>query len=235
MKCLPAEEFIRALRPDDTTPYLRYWLTLVPRSAREHWLRWVFAFTSIHTSWSNNVKGYKTIAALPDPFTHEQLTEAIVTSGVGLHKLRIQGIWDFTQSFWKDPAWFLPRADESMVHCRNRLANNLYGIGMAKTSFVFEMVYPASCGVVCLDTHILRLYGIAGSSPTPTVYHEVENHWRTTCQKQGVPLPIARHIYWDRLQGKTDNRYWAWCLEHQSDSAEQKGISHISRAVRVPC
>jgi hypothetical protein len=234
MNCKPAEEFIKALRPSDTNPYIEYWATLVPHTARERWLRWVFAFTSVHVSWSSNVKGYNAVAALSEDFTKPQLTFAIVSSGVGLHSMRIQGIWDFTKAFRNDPDWFSPQAGESMVHCRDRLAKHLFGIGMAKTSFVFELVYPITCGVVCLDTHILRLYGCRGSSPKPSVYHEIEAHWRKTCYAQGVPLAMARHIYWDRLQGKDLNRYWAWCLERQVSSAERKGGQRDARDVRVP-
>jgi hypothetical protein len=221
-----AETFISSLRQIDIAPYLHYWSTLVPLTKREHWLRWIFAFMSIHTSWRNNVKGFNAIAALPTDFTRKQLIKAIVSAGVGLHAMRVQGVWEFTNAFREDTVRFIPKPGESMACCRDRLALSLYGIGMAKTSFVFEMLYPATCGVVCLDTHILRLYGWGKGTPKLSVYHEMEDHWRKTCHAYSVPLPIARHVYWDRLQGEPDNRYWAWCLERQSCSAELKGVRH---------
>lgn len=234
MNSKSAEAFIHSLRSADTVPYIQYWNNLIPKTEREHWQRWVFAFTSVRTSWRNNVKGYLAVNDLGLIFSEQKLRDAIVASGIGLHQMRVKGIWDFNASFWNDPDWFRPQTGESMVSCRDRLAKKLYGIGLAKTSFVFEMVYPVSCGVVCLDTHILQLYGLK-DTPGKKVYHKAEDHWRTTCHKQGIPPAIARHIYWDRLQGHNLNRYWAWCLERRpSASAEQKGETHTPRDPWVP-
>jgi len=208
-----AEKHIGSITNKEIKAYLRYWGTLVPRNSRDVWLRWIFAFMSIHTSWKNNVKGYLAVKNLPTGFRKNELQAAIKSAGVGLDNMRMRGIWEFTEGYRKYDWWFKPRPEETMSSFRDRLDTALYGIGMAKTSFALELIYPVSCGVVCLDTHILRLYGQSSQSPNRDVYHELEGHWRDTCIKAGVPLPIARHIYWDRLQGHEDTRYWAWCLE----------------------
>jgi hypothetical protein len=219
-----ADDFIRSVGRDDVARYVKYWATLVPWTARDVWLRWVFAFMSIRTTWPLNVKGYVAVKNLPDPFTRDQLIRAVVSSGVGLHTIRVRGLWDFTKTYKERPGRYYPLPGESMSACRDRLAATTFGIGAAKTSFVFEMCYPLTCGVVCLDTHVLRLYGRTGDTPSARLYHKLEDHWRRACNKQGVPPAIARHIYWDRLQGYSLNRYWAWCLEPVS--AETKGEPH---------
>jgi hypothetical protein len=227
-----ADAFIRSVGQRDVAPYIKYWATLVPQTSRDIWLRWVFAFMSVRTTWSTNVKGYRAVKALPDGFTRDQLVRAVVDSGAGLHTMRIRGLWEFTQIYKERPDWFFPKPGESMVRCRNRLSNALHGIALAKTSFAFEMLFPLTCGVVCLDTHMVRLYGHTGGTPADKLYHKIEDHWTRTCHKQGVPPALTRHIYWDRLQGFKLNNYWAWCLEPVS--AETKGGQYGSRGIPLP-
>ena len=221
-----AEAFIAGLGDREIMSYLTYWRELIPHTPRDVWLRWVFAFMSIHTSWQNNVKGYLAIKALPAPFDKSSLAQAIASAGVGLNTNRLRGIWEFTQLYQQHPWWFVPRPAETMAHMRDRFADGLFGIGMAKTSFVLEMQYPVTCGVVCLDTHILQLYEVSRDTPGKDQYHDIEGHWCECCRKRGVSAPLARHRYWDKLQQQDDTRYWAWCLENNDglpDKAASRG------------
>ncbi len=135
-----ASQFLSSICPKDVAPYLRYWAGLMPQRPRDFWLRWIFAYMSIHTTWECNVRGYLTIANLHEAFSRKQLSTAIKKSGTGLYHMRTKGIWDFTQRFQQTPKSFTPELGEKMVPYRDRLAKELYGIGMAKTSFVFEML-----------------------------------------------------------------------------------------------
>ena len=90
----------------------------------------------------------------------------------------------------------------------------MYGLGLAKTSFVIEMCHPENRNVTCLDTHMLQLYSIDRKLiANKKLYDEIECHWSEACSKRKIPNAIARHIYWDGIQKKTDTRYWSYVLE----------------------
>lgn len=171
---------------------------------------------SIHTTWKKNVEGFLAVKNLQRPFTWLQLYNAIRRSKCGLTRMRTHAVYDFHRRFWNDPSWWYPQADETMVECRDRLAGSTWGIKLTKVSFALELAFPATCGVVCLDTHILQLYNYyRKDTPNPALYHEMERHWLAACTKRGVPSPIVRHIYWDRVQKKPDTRYWSHVLEKE--------------------
>ena len=104
-----------------------------------------------------------------------------------------------------------------MIHgqtWRNRLVKKFFGIGLAKVSFAMEMCYPLYCGVVCLDTHILQMYGVDPRKGCGrAVYEEMEAHWIKICLDKGYPSAITRHILWDKIQNKRNTRYWSHVLE----------------------
>lgn len=208
------EDFIKSVSKEDVDRYLTYWASIKPRNHFDYYLRWIFAFMSIHTTWKKNVDGYLEFKKLPTDFTWIELQGAVRRSKTGLDKMRTHAIYEFHKRFWAHPGLWYPHVGESMVSCRNRLAFSTYGIGLTKTAFVLEMAFPATCSVVCLDTHILRLYDHnRKGSPSVTLYGQMENHWLETCKKYNVPSPMVRHIYWDRVQKKEDTRYWSYVLE----------------------
>jgi hypothetical protein len=203
--------FLRNTCKEKLEAYGKYWNTLRPTNDRGYYDIWTFAFMSIHTTWKANVKGFLAVKDLPVDCKFNDLYDAIVASGVGLHHIRSKGLWEFRNKFWNDPKkWY---SDGDMVGLRNMAAKTLFGIGYAKTSFAFEMAYPSECEVVCLDTHILKLYGFTKGSPGLQDYAIMEGHWLNSCKRYDIPSALARHIYWDRLQNQNDTRYWSYVFE----------------------
>lgn len=138
-------------------------------------------------------------------------------SGVGIHQRRTRGIWDFSIKFWENPEVWKKQKDEDWVTFRDRLAVQCIGLGPAKTAFALEMCYPQECGVVCLDTHMLQLYGfdaktLVGWNKGPR-YKQVEQNWLGHCRENEVPSFVARNIFWDDKQNQKDSRYWSHVLE----------------------
>lgn len=207
----------------------------MPLSQREYYLRWLFAFMSVRARWQNNVQAYQRLEQLPEEFTRDDLSEAIHAASVGLWRNRVEGVWRFHNEFRARPARWFPKLGEPLKSCRNRLTGLTYGISYAKVSFALEMAYPFNNEVVCLDTHILRLYGLGGEkkTPTPRLYLQMEEHWCTTCASLGVPPVIARHIIWDRTQQETLTRYWSFVFERtnhhvgQGESQARGGGSYL--------
>jgi hypothetical protein len=208
------EAFINNFDTRHAAQYLTYWDGITPRNESEYYDRWIFAFMSIHTTWKKNVAGFLAVKNLPPRLNWAQLYWAVKKAKCGLDKMRTHAIWDFHKRFWSDPTFWYPLPNESLPDCRDRLAKATYGIGLTKTSFVLEMAFPSTCDVVCLDTHILQLYNYyRKDTPNKSVYRAMEEHWIETCARKGVPSPIVRHLYWDKIQGQPDSRYWSHVLE----------------------
>lgn len=209
------KEFFNSLQDKEIKSYTKYWTTIAPKSYQEYMQRWLFAYTSIHTTWRSNVRGYNAIKEIKKWEDDKALlTEKLKKSGVGLHNGRSKGIWEFKKLFITNASSMQRKPWESWVTWRNRLVESLYGIGFAKVSFALEMSYPTEANITCLDVHMLKLYGLAQTkSQDPALYTEVEHDWVTRSRKRNVAPYIARCLYWDKKQKQKDSRYWSYVFE----------------------
>jgi thermostable 8-oxoguanine DNA glycosylase len=213
-------------RPALVRSYVDYWEKLKPQSLTEYMDRWIFSVVSYLNTWQNNVRAYKNLCALGYPFHrlgYNGLLDKVIESGCGIHDRRAQTLWAVDSSIWNYPGKWYPSPGEPLTECRNRLKSMAKGLGWAKTSFVLEMLLPASCEVTCIDRHVLRLYGIDKEKVTLTdqLYFDIEAHWVGRCRELSLPAPMARHIMWDqmRLPAKWSTRYWSYVLENPSLAA----------------
>jgi hypothetical protein len=106
--------------------------------------------------------------------------------------------------------------DETWQECRNRLIGTIYGLGNAKTTYALSLSYPTESQLCCLDVHLLRFMGHdlkKGHASSLEAYQEMENEWLARCDKYGVSPNVAREIYWNKVQGRRNSRYWSYCLE----------------------
>lgn len=213
------EDTIFAISDDDINRYSEYWTSIKPEDHKEYYKRWLFSFLSVHTTWQKNVSSYQELVDKPIPASKTELFNVIHNTKVGLTNMRTNGIWQFHNDFWQAPDSWYRQENESWVDFRNRVMNQVNGLALAKTSFVLEMAYPATCEVVCLDTHMLQLYKATkkGSALTDKSYRRMEKHWIKTCKQRNVPSAIARHIFWDKKQGKQDTRYWSFVFEQTKE------------------
>lgn len=208
-----------ARRRDLVESYAEYWSLLEPRSHREYADRWTFAVTSIVNTWENNCRAHEFVAALGHPLTavgREGLEQKLQESRCGVHERRARSLWEFGEGFWRKPSDYYPRPGESLLAFRDRLVGQVYGIGPAKLSFVIEMLKPLSCEVICVDRHMLNLYGFEKETSTSLdTYKTIEGHWVSACRREGLPAPLARHVWWDQRQTpvRWSTRYWSNVLE----------------------
>ena len=207
------EKFFDSIDRKDVKRYVKYWEGITPQDEEEIFKRWLFAYMSIHTTWENNVVGYKAIREWQEWYKDSDiLKKKIIDSRVGLHNNRTTYISKFAKQFFGKPIEYLRQATETWQEWRNRLVKENLGIGIAKVSFALEMCHPTDCKVVCVDTHIFQMYGY-DQSKNSNKYEEIESHWLSMCKKYDVPSAIARAIYWDKKQGQTDTRYWSYVFE----------------------
>lgn len=209
------ETYISSLQPEDISRYSTYWKTITPKSHNETFARWVFSFLSVHTSWQANLRAYKVLDKEDHKYSEkDQLMSMIVSSRVGLNKMRTEGIWKFKQDFWSDPTVWYKQEDETWDAYRFRTMNKCHGLGYAKSSFAIELCYPTTCQLTCLDTHMLQLYGVKSSpAPSPSKYKELEKHWVDKCMEKEFPPFMVRNVYWDKVQEQKDTKYWSHVFE----------------------
>jgi thermostable 8-oxoguanine DNA glycosylase len=209
----PVESFFDSIKPEETTFQYNYWGELKPINDTEKFQRWLFAFMSVHTSWERNIIGYNNIKHWWNWINRwDHLENKLIESRVGMQNNRTKYIKEFTIKFWSNPSYYDKGEGETWVMFRNRLVNDIKGLGMAKVSFALEMIHPTNAEIVCLDTHLFQAYGLDQTKHRKQ-YKNLENHWVENSRKKDLPPYIARCIYWDRKQEKEDSRYWSHVLE----------------------
>lgn len=208
--------------------YREYWATIKPKTPAEVYERWLFAFLSVHTTWQRNVSSFQLLQGKKVSASKSELFDTIVSAGVGLHHMRTDGIWKFHYDFWANPESWMFDGQERWSDYRDRMMARCHGLKEAKTSFALELCYPDECGVVCLDTHMLQLYGCTkkGTAVSPNKYREMEQHWLACCQKRQLPSPLVRHVYWDKVQKQPDTKYWTHVFEQPQLEHTRLTVQH---------
>ena len=215
-----ADKFFATFPKDKIVKYKEYWESVAPQNVEDIFRRYLFAYCSVHTSWKGNVYGYEAIKNFNEWIDDKELLRTkLANSGVGLHNNRTEYIWDFKNQFWNNPKDFYLTTKKYHVKQRDSIVEKIKGLGMAKVSFALEMIHPNKARVLCGDVHQLRLYNMEHltynkSKQGVSKYKKMEQHWSVNCGKLKVPSYVARCIYWDGLQKKTDSRYWSYVLEN---------------------
>lgn len=220
MNTQPVDEFFDSIEDNEIKFQYDYWKKLKPINDSERFQRFLFAFMSVHTTWERNIIGYNNIKDWWNWMNRWNiLEEKLIASRVGLHNNRLKFISNFTTKFWSNPSNFDRGLNETWGSFRNRIVKEITGLGMAKSSFAIEMIYPDEAEIVCLDTHLFQAYDL-NQVKHGRRYVELESHWVKNSRKKDLPPYIARCIYWDRKQEKTDSRYWSHVLEEGDLSDE---------------
>lgn len=233
-----AEKAIAEIPQDKIKDYQDYWNSIAPKDDHEYFMRWVFSFLSVHTTWSANVFAFNLLKANTDWLDDVTILEnKLIDSKVGLYKRRLKGIWAFTKSYWSNPDDWKKKDDESWTQCRDRLQTKCHGIGLAKTAFALEMCYPLANESVCLDTHMLSLYGYTLGKDKHkgmryNVYTQMENHWVEQCKLRNIPAYIGRALFWDMKQNQKDSRYWSYVLEAPQHNEVKNNQSHSQQEIQ---
>lgn len=211
---IEVEKFFHSITKDEINIHSDYWSAITPESSEEIFKRYLFAFLSVHTSYENNVKAYLDLKDWYKWINNEKLLlDKLIESGVGLHNNRVKYLSKFCHQFWANTSDFKRNKNESWINCRNRIEKNILGLGLAKTSFSLEMIYPLESGVVCLDTHLFQFYKL-NQSKDHKKYFEIEDHWFIWSKMFNIPCFIARAIYWNRKQNKNNCDYWAYVFSN---------------------
>lgn len=205
------------MNSDSIARYTDYWQSIKPETTADIFRRWLFAFTSIHTTWEGNIRGYSNIKDFDKwIFDKEVLRQSLIDSRCGMHHVRTEYIWDFAKDFFNNTSDFLKNDNETWADLRDRLTDRVRGIGVTKVSFTLEMCFPNEAKVVCLDTHMMKLYNmnvVRNDGKHKKIYQDNELDWiNRSANVESAPY-IARCLFWDTNQGYSDSRYWSYVLE----------------------
>ena len=215
---MKVEQFFDSVVTKEIEEYTKYWKSVAPQSNEDIFRRWLFAYTSIHTTWESNVRCYNAIKNFHEWIDDRSLLlDKLIESKAGLHNNRAEYIWNFSRDFFSNPQDYIKSDNETWTQLRNKLAKKVRGIGMAKVSFVLEMCFPEEAEVLCIDTHMIGLYDLKlqkfNEGKGHIAYQQAEQDWVERSKKLATSPYIARCIFWDRVQQKSDSRYWSYVLE----------------------
>ena len=222
MKTSKADEFFKNFPKDKVVSYKDYWDSIRPKNNEDIFRRYLFAYTSVHTTWEGNIRGYQAIKNISGWFHDKEiLREKLKNSGCGLYNNRTKYIWDFKDKFFANPKDYVLTTKKYHVKKRDAIVDKIHGLGAAKVSFALEMSHPNEARVLCLDIHLLRLYNCDQlkynkSRSGSAIYRNIERHWSVNCGKLGVPSYIMRSLYWNSLQKQDSCRYWSFVLESET-------------------
>jgi hypothetical protein len=206
------ERYFHSVSTDEINRHKEYWMKIIPDSSEEVFKRYLFAFLSVHTTYERNMEAYKLTKDWYNWFNKEDvLLDRLKQSGAGLFNNRTKYISAFAVDYWSDSKKYQKQQNESWIECRDRIEKLITGLGIAKSSFALEMIYPLSAQLTCLDVHLFRFYGL-DQTKDRRLYKTIEQHWINWSKMFNMPPYIARAIYWNRNQNKLDCSYWADCL-----------------------
>lgn len=203
--------FFDSIEDREIISQIRYWRKKIPKTVQEIKNRWVFAYTSVHTSWEKNVAQYNLLKD-QSLSSLSAIKYKLILSRGGMQELKANGLFHFGINWYQGMKEFTELPD-CLRGKRDDLAKELIQINYAKVSFALEMCDPLKANVVCLDRHILDLYGHDKElAPAKNLYHRMEDYWLSLSDERGLPPYIARCIYWDRAQKQKTSHYWAKVL-----------------------
>lgn len=189
--------------------YTQDWLELLPKSKHAALNRWRFAYCTVHTPWLRSCEQYDIIKNTNNQYSYTNLVAKLKNTSGGMWSIKAAGI-DNLQKLWlSNPQLFTPT--DSWQSWRDVLASKLNKLGMAKTSFAIEMLYPTTAQIICIDRHMFKAFGwhrVDDSAPIRQ-YRYYEDYWLDLSKSYNVQPVIARNIFWDKIQKQSSSHYWA--------------------------
>lgn len=207
-------EVFEGLKPRVVSRYVNYWDKIKPKSREDEWRFWIFSILAANFGWKQNVKAFN---AIEDRNKWKsdlgKLQFELFQTKTGLWKTKAVNIWKFDQMFQAKPHIFERYENEPLTQYRDRIADTVPGLAIAKSSFFVEMKYHEESDVVCLDRRVLKSIHKRDRTVNRSDYLALEDEWREQSVKHGIPAATARFIWWDNLQGYKTSRYWSEVLE----------------------
>lgn len=217
MNTTEADNFFDSINKSTLKRYTDYWNGVRPVTVDDFFRRYLFAFTSVHTTWTGNVRGYNALKNLGWINDKETLLSRLISARCGMFNNRTKTIWKFKDQFYSNPDLFC-NVEGDWVSYRNKLVKEISGLGIAKVSFTLEMCFPKEAMISCIDTWGIKLYQLPTDSFRDkkgiAMYETAEKHWVDRSIDIDASPTVTRSIYWDKLKNRRTPRYWSYVLEN---------------------
>ena len=210
-----ARKSLESIDKQTLDKYIEYWKWPDNKLSDDQLIsNYVLVMLTPIANWTQTIKAYDQIFDNQEAIVDEKsLTKILFESGIGCQKKRASYICGGLQKLKKDLSIIKYKPEDSYYTVtRDRIADEFKGLGLAKSSFLMELNYPLEAKVLCMDTHLLQLYGLP-KSISNRLYANAEEHWLASCKELKLPPPIARHIVWDRIHNQDDTSYWAYTIK----------------------
>lgn len=221
---------VASITDEEIEKYTKYWKLLKPITHQQISNCFIFAFLSIRTTWRKNVHGFelwgndkiinivKAVHNTPDEDPTKEakvrtLNAMVAALQTGLQGQKLSSVQSFLELTKDDFNAVLKKEDESWDTYRNRISDAIRYLGITKSSFAIELLYPDEAGVVCIDTRMVNMFGYKGMHLGPKKYREIEKEWVAYSETRGVAPAIARHIVWSRESPSGNCTDWSNCLD----------------------
>ena len=181
--------------------YLGFASGIVPEeyTKEEIYKRLVFSILSGQTPFDRACLAFSAVLKLTEKQRGNTRTLARVVKGcmyVKVKSLACKRAWELA-----GPA-LLRQEGEDWHTYRVRLTG-LHGLGKAKASFAACLLYPLEADLACLDTWILKQFGLPPEKNghlTWEEYEHVEGRIRVHAKRWHVPTFVAQWIIWDHAR-----------------------------------
>lgn len=232
------KEIIASITDTEIEQNTKFWRAVVPTTIEQIQNCYIFAFLSIRSSWRQNVKGFdlwghgkilkiaNAVLATPDDDPTRDAKFAALEAMVeaarsGLEENRTKGVISLADASKNNPNLLLKQEGQTWEKYRRSLIKNIFFLGMAKSSFVSELLYPETSEIVCFDVQMHKMLGMQHLTIGKRRYRELEKEWVSECKDRGVAPAIARHIVWSRELPSGNCSDWANSLDFTGVAAKE--------------
>ena len=157
--------------------------------------RYIFSVFTVHRQFRTSVKAFKKFKnRIPENIKYWELQKA----KTGLYHQAYAGMqsWNVTEN-----SLLNARNLNYYTDLREILLKNISGISLAKISFFLALIFP-KWDFICLDTWMLKYYGIDKTKLTYKKYVEIESKHSTLSNRLGY-FPFAlQWAIWEYMQKK---------------------------------
>ena len=125
--------FFDSIEDREIVSQIRYWRKKIPKTVQEVKNRWVFAYTSVHTSWEKNVAQYNLLKD-QSLSSLSAIKYKLILSRGGMQNMKSDGLFHFGLQWQRHKEMFteLPTCIRTL---RNDLTKDLIQINYAKVLF----------------------------------------------------------------------------------------------------
>ena len=133
----------------------------------------------------------------------EGVEDALVGARMGLSKVKAANIIALRQE-WDEGMFVEGEA------VRVRREGGPRGLGPAKFSFAACLIAPFRNDMVCLDTHMLQMWGWPNNKPTLNQYEAVEDRVMWEADRANFPPFVYQWAVWDWKRGQAEAHEFLW-------------------------